>query len=1234
MQINGLPIQASRARRSWPGLSTKNALTGGSANIRLRCFNGKTIVNAMKLTIVLVLVAVFQVNARSSAQTVSYTGKPVSLQKMFSLIREQTNYSFFYRNEDIAGTGQVNVQLKHVPLEKALEKILAGLSLEFEIQGRTIFISKKVPAKPAQTGYPVVQPVEPPPGEIRGRVLGHRNQPVPGVTVFVKSTRTLTITNEQGEFMFRNVREGDTLMFSSINYETLSAPATSRAPMLIYLKLRITNLDAVTVFNTGYQELNAERATGSFGKPDMKVFAQRTGTMDIIQRLEGQIPGMQIKIGVSANNANRNGNGITTRGSLIRGIGSQALSSEPLYVVNGVVVTDFSSVNPDDIADITVLKDAAAAAIYGARAANGVLVINTKGGNRNQRLSVNYTGFISFTGKPDFEYMKMMNSRQFIQSAREIFDPVVNPWSSRAYSSIAPHDQILYDQHRGLISQAVADQRLDSLAAISNMSQIEDIWYRPALTTNHTVSASGGNNVYAFYVSFGYTGTQSNTPGERNNAYKLNLSQSFNAGSRIKLQLNTSLINTAVSRPSTNTADHSFLPYQLFRDANGNNLSMPYLVPYNEDIRNDYAARSRISLDYNPLDERSLAQSKVNNLILNVTANADVQLWKGLRFSGIYGYVKSPGTATYYTDNKTLGQRQQIISLTIAPTVSSEPVYLLPVNGGAFQSNANDQRNWTVRNQLVYTATPRQGRDNLTLQAGQEALEQYSYRSSTFMHGYNKALGTYAVLDYARLQAGVPGTVTGYGSLWAQPFQINESYNRFASYFGLASYTLNHKYNLDLSWRQDQSSLFGSEISRQNKPFWSAGVKWLLNKEAFMQPLSWVNDLGLRATYGFTGNSPYAGAASLNDIISSITQANRPNAIAGDAFAVNRVANRQLAWENTKNINIGLDFSLLDRRLSGSLEYYSRTTTDLIGPVPPNPFTGVNSITGNIGTMTNRGMEMRLQSVNIRAKDFSWSSIFTLGYNRNKLVSFSEPYVWMQNPESYVSGLNYLVGYAMRPMFSYQYAGLDNMGDPMIYLADKTVSKDPNIAGLDDIVYNGTTQPFCSGGLSNTFSYKGISLTLNMVYNMGAVMRRDVNMLYAGRLPSSSSLAGQNQPVSFLDRWKQPGDEAFTDVPSFVADYGINYTRRKTNYYTRGDNTVVSADFIKLRDITLSYDLPAAALRFLKMQRASVFTQATNFMVWKANKYGIDPEFHEPSGGFRTLPPYKHGYSLGLNLSF
>ena len=1240
----------------------------------------------MRLTSILLLATCLHLSAKTGAQRLTIFEQHSSLKKVFKEITGQTGYLFVYRDEWLRQAQRVDIAVKDASLQEVLSLCFNDQPFTYVIIDKMVVLKEKPVETPPPSAPVVLYFEQSALIDVHGKVTDANGIPLAGATVMVgmsnKETAenyakwhtqaannmskpnndtpvaaavpatgnsaepasaagnppsasphifSLYVTDASGEFLLKGVPENATIFISNIGYETQEIKLNKRKEITVRMDVKLDELKDLTItYNSGYQILSKDRATGSFGKPDMQVYKERAGTMDVINRLDGLVPGLSVNPTVW--NANSNGNGVTTQSALIRGKSSVQLPTEPLYVVNGVPTEDFSSVNPDDIADITVLKDAAAAAIWGARAANGVIVVTTKEGLKNQRFAINYSGFINFKGKPDFGYTHYLNSPQFIQAAKETFDPTDFPWSTLYSSPLAPHDVILYNQYRGLISADQANKSLDSLASINNLQQIKDIFYRNAVTTNHTISASGGNNFYSFYASLGYTDVISNTPGQKNNTYRVNVTQNVNPSRNIKISLNTQMSDNISSSKNYPSVPNTFLPYQLFKDAAGKSISMPFILGWSDSLRQDYQARSRINLDYNPIDEINYAHSSSNNLSFNVTANVGIHLWKGLGFQGTYGYLKAPGSSSRYEDIKSKDLRETLLSLTVAPTIGSTPIYYYPTTGGRYSAVSTDQRNWTVRNQLVYSAAPRGGKDLLNVQVGQDAQESQSIQSTTTVLGYDEKLNTYPNLDLATLGNGIFGTILGYGGLYSSPYQYLMSLKRFSSYFALGSYTLDHKYSLDISWRQDHSNLFGHDQSTQNKPTWSIGGKWQIGREGFMEKTSrWMDNLALRATYGITGNSPYVGAASLFDILGAISSSSQ-GVVAGNAFAVTSPADNALSWEITHTTNLGLDFTLMHNRISGNLDVYNKNTTDLLGNTTLNPFSGYSSTVGNVGKLRNQGIELSLRTMNIQRRDFTWTTNFVFSYNKNKLLSYVAP-----NPQYFDASSKmysfHLAGYAMNPMFAYRFAGLDNMGDPQIHLTDHTISKDPYAAKLDDVKYMGTSDPVVNGGLANTFTYKGLSLAVNMVYNMGHVMRRDMNQFFTGRMWNTTAFNGNAIVTDFLNRWKQPGDEKTTNIPSYVGGYQ-SYSRRNMDYYTHGDLNVESASYAKIRDITLAYNLSPSLLRLVKVQTIRVYAQATNFLVWKANHDGIDPEYESIRDGGRSIPPFKHSYTLGANITF
>ena len=1183
----------------------------------------------MRFCMLLLIAFLLQISTKVYSQ-VTLHEKQATLERVLQKIEKQTGYSFIY-DEDKLKISDITVVVDNVSMEKALNACFKNQPVAYSIVGKNIILKPVAAASPTNVQLlPEEKSIL-----VKGKVTDTTGQPIYHATVFFINRNNLQnqsgyVTGEDGLFEIE-ANENEMLAVSFIGYQTVTFLVKKDMPFqTIVLHTYAAQLDQVVV-QTGYQTLLKERATGSFSKPDMKTFSARSNTMDVIGRLDGQIPGLYVSQNIVVDPTTH----ASSRSALVRGASSILLSTEPLYVVNGVIVTDFSSINVDDIADITVLKDAAAAAIWGAAAANGVIVITTKNGSKNQKLRISYQGFVNFQGKPNLDYQRYLTSSQYIQAAKETFDPAAYPYGSLYGSFIAPHEQILYDQDGGLISAAQATASLDSLARISNKQQIKDLWYRNAITTNHTLSVSGGGGTYSFYGSLGYTNTQSSTPGEKNNTYRVNFNQTYVPNKRFTLSLSTSLADVVSSGKHPISIDAGALPYQLFQDANEQPLNMPYIYGMSAEQRADYQDLSGIDLEtYSPLGEFNYGHSNTDNLSLNLVADATVKLWKGLSFQGTYGYLTAPGANSSYNDHAEYSLRTNLVGLTLPGADGAAPTYLLPATGGTFITTHTNQRNWTVRNQLVYVYSSANQAHELNVQGGQEARENLTKGETSTILGYNEDLQTYPFIDYLKLSQGVPGTVTGFGYYYPQPFRASETKTRFNSYFVLASYTFRRTYSFDASWRVDHSNVFGSDLSAQNKPVYSFGGRWNLTKENFMKPVAWVNNLSLRATYGITGNSPYVGAASTLDILyNPFSNFSSYPYIAGLSYNISDKANAKLSWESTHTTNVGLDFGILNNRLSGSVNYYYKKTTDLLGTIEVDPFASEMIATANLGELVNRGFDAGLNSINVRSENFTWSSGVVFAVNSNKLVSYSAPQSYQNTTQARLYA-TYVIGMPVNPLYAYRYAGLDNVGDPQIKLADGTITKSQQAPEAKDLVYKGSIVPKYTGGIQNNFRYKQFELSINMVYSLGAVMRRDVNQKYFGRLTGSSQSFSGNISADFMDRWKKPGDENTTDIPSYTTDNFYNFTQRNTDYYTMADINVVSASYLKLRDASLSYNLPQAVVKRLKIQRAALRFQVNNVLLWKANKYGIDPEYQQFKNGFRGLPQGQHALTVGANIDF
>lgn len=1198
----------------------------------------------------------FLARGQGICQNVSFSGDRVGPSSIFPVVEKQTGHIFTYKKASLQSFKPVTIHAVNMSLDAFLKLVFHDQPLDYEIKGKNILVF------PRQTKEPMPQPAKDSSAEaaLSGIVKDAKGSPIAGVSVELRHFSRGTVTDAAGKFTFSGVRPGfDTLVLSHVSY-TRTEQVVYISHVTLHLDLTLQPNSAVqqeVVVSTGYQTLSKERSAGAFSKPDMQIVAERPGTTNILQRLDGVVPGLTV------NNAPSSAkNPFLIRGLSTIGIldpnnpgASSGINRSPLYVVDGIAMDDISTINPQDVADITVLKDATAASIWGSRASNGVIVVTTKKGSAgSEKINVQYDGFITWQGRPQLDYMPVLNSPQFIAAAREVFNlhdtgnpnyyAEVYPWStisayrSQANTGVAPHEAILYAGYLGKRSPADVDAALDSLSRLDNRQQIKDLWYRNALLTNHTLSVSGGRKVHSFYGSFTYTNTTSPRPGEKDNFFKLNFRQDFRFTDAIQLYIITDLSSSARSNGRNIDIDNRFYPYQLFKDRSGQPLHVDYMRYLSDSVRNAFQDRSRIDLGYVPLDETGWGSTKTGALQSRVIGGAAIRLFKGLRFEGTYGYIRSNTKITSFDDQRSYLVRSELVQFTVASTPAATPVYGLPTLGGRYTVSQQDQKNWTVRNQLVFDRAFSGRMHQLTLLAGQESQEQWMVLNSNTLRGYDPILQTYGAVDYKTLSStGMAGTVmpnNGTRSLLANNASQNvETLVRFRSYYANAAYTYADKYTLNTSWRIDGSNLFGLDKSAQNKPVWSAGAKWMLSREKFLDNARWLDNLAFRATYGITGNAPLPGTAASYDILSANNSTSLPG---GRGLEIATAANPKLTWESTTTVNLGLDFDIFHSRVQGSIDIYKKRTENLLGEVPVNSLSGYSSIIGNLGTLENKGIEAMLTGLIIRNGRFNWSMQLNLAYNRNKVVK-TNSLTQLTTGAQQVQQM-YVAGYSAFALFAYRYAGLDDKGDPVITLHDKTTTSARNVTAPADAVFAGTFQPVWSGGLTNRLNYRSFRLVLNTVFNLGHVMRRDVNLFYAGRLTHNNIATGGfttgNVHADFLRRWKKPGDENTTDIPSYVVNTATSDSRRDINYYRYADRNVVDASFIKLRDITLSYTLPQAVARRLRAGFIDLRFQLGNVMIWKANHLGIDPEFQDAFNGIRNLPSQQHTLTFGIHASF
>ncbi|HEY8387090.1 MAG TPA: SusC/RagA family TonB-linked outer membrane protein [Parasegetibacter sp.] len=1215
------------------------------SNGRFHRQSAKKLLITMKLLTVFLFAASIAVSARPSAQTISLSVKNASLKQVFTEVEKQTGFVFFGNSGLLVSSRPVTITVRNLSLEAFLDKLLEDLPYTYSFEGKTIILSEKSPPVPSNWNETDINTeVIMGPQPVSGRVTDSTGAPIQGASVRLTPGNKGTSTGANGEFRIEQVEPGRyTLEVSQVGHLTVRREIVvgeNAALTLgtIVLQINPEGMELITV-STGYMRLPKERSAGSFGKADMTIVHNRTSTMNVISRLDGLVPGLAFDFSPTSAMPTPTGNLTQTvptdNSVLIRGQTSIYSTRAPLYVVDGIPIDNIESINPQDVADITVLRDATAASIWGSRASNGVIVITTKRGSNNQKLTVTYDAFVNLQRKPDMSYNKFLSSEQFVKAASEVFDPVNFPYQTvnsantaalfrngGIVPAIRPHEMILYQRQLGLISDAQAQMKLDSLASLDNMQQFEDIFFQNGSIMNHTLSVSGGGDLHSFYGSFAYTDTRATDRGKNNQQYKLNLRQDFRFNDRIQMFLITDLTYTnGEEKRHFNSLRRDFNyaslpPYQMLADNNGNSLDMPYLVGVSDSMRRVQEGLTKVDLSFRPADELNYGSTQNRNIFSRLTGGLTVKLFRGLKYEATFGYNRGSVRRIIEDTKESYVTREEQASFVTFNAVSGAPIYYLSPNylaGSIYTASNTMQTAWTFRNQLLYETIWGDRRHQLNLLAGQEARKTYSISDINTVRGYNDMLQQGALLDYVALLAyrwtgaNAVRTHANSSGLAGNPFTQATSDDRFTSYYGNIAYTYNGKYSINSSWRIDRSNLFAKDKATQEKPFYSVGAKWDLSKEDFMvKPLDamGIDLLSLRLTYGLSGNSPVSGTAASVDIVTASSNADH---LGGASYSVSIPGNKSLTWESTTNLNLGIDLVMKNNDINASVDLYSKNTTNAIGSVPGNLMTGSASYVGNYGDIVNRGIELNLTAVLVRNSSFRWSTNFNLAYNYGKITRLQNSV----NSSSFLStAMLYAEGYKTSTLFAFRYGGLNSQGDPQVILPDGTITADRSYGTtlpLSSLVAAGTTISPWKGGWNNILAYKNFTLGATMVYKLGGVMRRTVNNVFNGRFI-------RNVHEEFADRWQKPGDEAFTDVPAFSADPTVD-ARRFLRYYTYADKNVVSSSFIKMRDITLSYNLPPQILRPTKIKELAFRVQMSNVMLWKANKYGIDPEFQDAAFG-------------------
>ena len=990
--------------------------------------------------------------------------------------------------------------------------------------------------------------------QVTGKVIdASTKSPVPGASVIIKGTNIGTTTQTDGSFSITLPANNKVLVVTSIGYSEQEITVRGNTVQVELVSEAGKSLNEVIV--TGYGTKIKRDLTGNIAR----VKGAEVASMPVPnfnQALQGRAAG----VFVEANNG-KVGEGVKVR---IRGAGSISASNDPLYVIDGVPInTDeltgnaLADINFNDIETFDILKDASAAAIYGSRAAGGVVLITTKkgrAGRTNLNVNMQYG-----TNKPT-HYRGFLNAQEYVDLIREA---AVNADRINGINSLDPA------QYPGSDLQFV-ENRLTRYSGYSDWKtlQTNTDWEKLAFNDDATtkmidVTASGGSDKTRFYISGGFNDQDGILILNNFERISTRINLEHDASDRVKLGFNLSLARTVANR---NNLDNAFqTPMQLTalapitppRDLNGVYYDRPTATYYNGLIETEDSKYN--STTYRNIGNVYLNYRIIKDLTFRTEFGADIQTQNDELFRG-------SRTLTGLSTNG-YGQSDWFRNVTI---------------------NTNNYFNYikTIRNHDI------------------DATLGMSYQK--FSANFTRVFGEdFPVNALQRLASA--GRITGGTST------LSES--AILSYFARANYKFKDRYLLSISGRVDGSSRFGKENKYGFFPAASAG--WVLSEERFMNESKHISFLKLRASYGLTGND--AGFGDFAQL--GLWGAAKYNGLSG--LVPTQLANPELKWEKSEQLDIGIDFGLFNNRLTGEIDYYVRNTKDLIYNVPVVGTTGFATQTVNIGEMQNKGFEFVLNSSNISIGDFKWNSSLNVSKNKNKITKLDgEQTIIPGNDGRFLNSL--LVGESIGVFYGPKFAGADPAnGDALYYLEDgKATTNDYNAAGNFVV---GDPNPDWIAGLTNTFTYKGIELSALFQGVFGNQI-----MNGAGGFMSASFDWFDNQTRDQLNRWRKAGD--ITQVPElrFAMGNGIGASSRY----------VEDGSYVRLKNITLAYNLPSKLLSKIKMRSARIYVTGVNLATF-TDYTGWDPEVNtdyragnrNQGSDFYAAPQIK-SLVFGINLGF
>lgn len=1134
----------------------------------------------MKLTALVLLSGCLQISATTLSQTISLNLTKQPLSKVFELIEDQTDYQILYNDRLVHAVKSVTIHAEQMPLTVLLDHLLHPRRMTYTVDGKTIFI--RPTAEIQGTSLSATAGTLPQqPRVINGRVTDIKGEALTGVSVKVKNGPATAVTNQNGTYKITLTDDETTLIFSMLGFASQEVVIGNQSSIAITLHEVVSDLDEIVVI--GYGSVNKKDLTGAVGRVDVKDI-QQAPVGNFAEALAGRVAGVQV---VSADG--QPGAGVEI---LVRGVGSLTQSSAPLYVVDGFPVEDLdpSTLNTEEIESLTVLKDAASTAIYGSRAANGVVLIETKKGKDGKStVSLSSSWGYQLEGKK----VELMSPYEFVKYQAETWPTITT-----------------YFQN----GKTLEDYR--NVEGIDWFDQV----IRNGSVQNYNLAIRGGNKQTKYALSgaaFDQTGIVINTGYSRysgratldhqlNNKFDVgftaNYSSVMNSG-----QVVNSLLET------TNATNYVLYRAWGYRPVTQNDE----FDLLEEDADDELLSTS--NLRFNPVIDLSNQHRVSKSKSLNANGYLKFSPTPNLSFYSRVGFLHNNGTAERFSNSKTSAGSPK------------NPSNLNGINGSIRESSL---ANFSNENTVTWTK-------NIGAHHSIKGLGLFSLsHHQTKVHGYSSRLLPNETLGMDGLDEGIP-----YDPIFSN------SENSMVSYASRWDYNYRSTYLFTVNFRADGSSKF-------TKPwgyFPGVAFAWNMAQENFFaRAFPYVSTAKLRASYGATGNNRIGDFQRFASLLQNLDGYSFGNETPVGSVYVNNMVNEDLKWEKVTTVDFGYELGLFKNRINMELDIYRRITSDLLLQATLPPTIGFSSAMKNVGTLKNEGLEITLNTVNIRNRSFSWTSNFNISFNKNTIIKLAD------DQRSISTVANYFSQYNIRPSYmseinksagmmigyiwdgNYQFEDFHNPSPGVYILKDEVPDngsgratiqpgdikyRDINGDGLVndmDITYIGNGRPIHIGGFSNNLSYKGLELNVFFQWSYGNDLLNADRIQFDG---NGSKTLNLNQYASYANRWtpENPTDQNYR--AGGQGPIGVFSSR-----------IIEDGSYLRLKTISLAYSFPRNWIRSLYMSDLSMRVAAQNLWTW-TNYSGVDPEVStrnpilSPGFDFSAYPQAKT-VVIGLNAEF